>query len=92
MTDVEFEITNWLRFISVICLGIGDIILIHDRFIMVIFLFVIAGASELMRKRLYEVMLFNHEVTKRNEKIAARKVQDQAIRELKEAQDKRRAA
>jgi hypothetical protein len=92
MTDVEFEITNWLRFISVICLGVGDIILIHDRFIMVILLFVIAGTSELIRKRLYEVMLFNHEVTKRNEKIAARKVQDQAIRELKEAKAKHRAA
>jgi hypothetical protein len=92
MTDVEFEITNWLRFISVICLGIGDIILIHDRFVMVILLFVIAGTSELLRKRLYEVMLFNHEVTKRNEKVAARKVQEQALRELKESQAKRSAA
>jgi GDP-D-mannose dehydratase len=37
-------------------------------------------------------MLFNHEVTKRNEKIAARKVQEQAMRELKESKVKRAAA
>ena len=65
---------------------------LNQLLLMVILLFVIAGASELMRKRLYEVMLFNHEVTKRNEKIAARKVQEQAMRELKESKVKRAAA
>jgi hypothetical protein len=49
-------------------------------------LFVIALLSELLRKRLYEAMLYNYEVENRNRKIKQMKEQaDQLMKVRKEA-------
>lgn len=69
MTEVEFSETNWLRLLSVLCLGIADITLVADRWWLFFNLFLIALSSELLRKRLYEAMLYNYEVENRNRKV-----------------------
>lgn len=69
MTEVEFSETNWLRLLSVLCLGIADITLVADRWWLFFNLFLIALLSELLRKRLYEAMLYNYEVENRNRKV-----------------------
>jgi hypothetical protein len=69
MNEVQFSETNFLRLASVLCLGIADILLVADLWWMFFNLFAIALLSELLRKRLYEAMLYNYEVENRNRKL-----------------------
>ena len=86
MNEVQFSETNFLRLASVICLGIADILLVADLWWMFFNLFIIALLSELLRKRLYEAMLYNYEVENRNRKIKQIKEHaDQLMRIKKEA-------
>ena len=83
MSVVEFAETNWLRLTSVLCLGIADILLVADRWWMFFNLFLIALLSELLRKRLYERLLYNYEIDERNRKIQRRKEQAEELMRLK---------
>lgn len=83
MNVVEFAETNWLRLTSVLCLGIADILLVADRWWMFFNLFLIALLSELLRKRLYERLLYNYEIDERNRKIQRRKEQAEELMRLK---------
>lgn len=83
MNVVEFAETNWLRLTSVLCLGIADILLVADRWWMFFNLFLIALLSELLRKRLYERLLYNYEIDERNSKIQRRKEQAEKLMRLK---------
>ena len=83
MNVVEFAETNWLRLTSVLCLGIADILLVADRWWMFFNLFLIALLSELLRKRLYERLLYNYEIDERNRKIKRRKEQAEELMRLK---------
>ncbi|NDA02116.1 MAG: hypothetical protein EBY97_01530 [Burkholderiaceae bacterium] len=83
MGIVEFAETNWLRLTSVLCLGIADILLVADRWWMFFNLFLIALLSELLRKRLYERLLYNYEIDERNRKIQRRKEQAEELMRLK---------
>ena len=83
MNVVEFAETNWLRLTSVICLGVADILLVTDRWWMFFNLFLIALLSELLRKRLYERLLYNYEIDTRNKKIQRRKEQAEALSQMK---------
>ena len=83
MNVVEFAETNWLRLTSVLCLGIADILLVADRWWMFFNLFWIALLSELLRKRLYERLLYNYEIDERNRKIQRRKEQAEQLMRLK---------
>ena len=86
MNEVQFSETNFLRLVSVICLGIADILLVADFWWMFFNLFIIALLSELLRKRLYEAMLYNYEVENRNRKIQQMKERaDQLMKVRKEA-------
>jgi len=46
-------------------------------------LFLIALVSELLRKRLYERLLYNYEIDARNKKIQRRKEQAEALSQMK---------
>ena len=83
MNVLEFAETNWLRLTSVLCLGIADILLVADRWWMFFNLFLIALLSELLRKRLYERLLYNYEIDERNRKIQRRKEQAEELMRLK---------
>lgn len=83
MTEVQFAETNWLRLTSVLCLGVADILLVADLWWMFFNLFVIAVISELLRKRLYEAMLYNYEVENRNRKIKQMKERAEQLTQLK---------
>lgn len=83
MTEVQFVETNWLRLTSVLCLGVADILLVADLWWMFFNLFVIALLSELLRKRLYEAMLYNYEVENRNRKIKQMKERAEQLTQLK---------
>ncbi len=83
MNVVQFAETNWLRLTSVTCLGIADILLVADRWWMFFNLFLIALLSELLRKRLYERLLYNYEIDERNRKIQRRKEQAEQLMRLK---------
>jgi hypothetical protein len=86
MNEVQFSETNFLRLASVICLGIADILLVADLWWMFFNLFAIALLSELLRKRLYEAMLYNYEVENRNRKLQQMKEQaDQLMKMKKDA-------
>ena len=85
MNVVEFAETNWLRLTSVLCLGIADILLVADRWWMFFNLFLIALLSELLRKRLYERLLYNYEIDERNRKIQRRKEQAEELMRLKKS-------
>lgn len=86
MNKVQFSETNFLRLASVICLGIADILLVADLWWMFFNLFVIAVLSELLRKRLYEAMLYNYEVENRNHKVKQMKERaDQLMKMKKDA-------
>jgi hypothetical protein len=86
MNEVQFSETNFLRLASVICLGIANILLVADLWWMFFNLFVIAVLSELLRKRLYEAMLYNHEVENRNRKVKQMKERaDQLMKMKKDA-------
>jgi hypothetical protein len=86
MNEVQFSETNFLRLASVLCLGIADILLVADLWWMFFNLFAIALLSELLRKRLYEAMLYNYEVENRNRKVTQMKERaDQLIRMKKDA-------
>ena len=86
MNEVQFSETNFLRLASVICLGIADILLVADLWWMFFNLFVIAVLSELLRKRLYEAMLYNYEVENRNHKVKQMKERaDQLMKMKKDA-------
>ena len=69
MKEVQFSETNWLRLTSVLCMGIADIALVADLWWMFFNLFLVVLLSELLRKRLYEAMLYNCEVENRNRKL-----------------------
>jgi hypothetical protein len=69
MKEVQFSETNWLRLTSVLCMGIADIALVADLWWMFFNLFLVVLLSELLRKRLYEAMLYNYEVENRNRKL-----------------------
>ena len=69
MKEVQFSETNWLRLTSVLCIGIADIALVADLWWMFFNLFLVVLLSELLRKRLYEAMLYNYEVENRNRKL-----------------------
>ncbi len=83
MTEVQFAETNWLRLTSVLCLGVADILLVADLWWMFFNLFVIALLSELLRKRLYEAMLYNYEVENRKRKIKQMKERAEQLTQLK---------
>ncbi len=83
MTEVQFAETNCLRLTSVLCLGVADILLVADLWWMFFNLFVIALLSELLRKRLYEAMLYNYEVENRNRKIKQMKERAEQLTQLK---------
>lgn len=86
MNEVQFSETNFLRLASVLCLGIADILLVADLWWMFFNLFIIALLSELLRKRLYEAMLYNYEVENRNHKIKQMKERaDQLMKMKKDA-------
>ena len=86
MNEVQFSETNFLRLVSVICLGIADILLVADHWWMFFNLFIIALLSELLRKRLYEAMLYNYEVENRNRKLQQMKERaDQLMKMKKDA-------
>ena len=86
MNEVQFSETNFLRLASVLCLGIADILLVADLWWMFFNLFAIELLSELLRKRLYEAMLYNYEVENRNRKVTQMKERaDQLIRMKKDA-------
>ena len=86
MNEVQFSETNFLRLASVLCLGIADILLVADLWWMFFNLFAIALLSELLRKSLYEAMLYNYEVENRNRKVTQMKERaDQLIRMKKDA-------
>lgn len=86
MNEVQFSETNFLRLASVLCLGIADILLVADLWWMFFNLFVIAVLSELLRKRLYEAMLYNYEVENRNHKVKQMKERaDQLMKMKKDA-------
>ena len=86
MNEVQFSETNYLRLTSILCLGVADILLVADLWWMFFNLFVIALLSELLRKRLYEAMLYNYEVENRNRKIKQMKERaDQLMKVRKEA-------
>ena len=86
MNEVQFSETNFLRLASVICLGIADILLVADFWWMFFNLFIIALLSELLRKRLYEAMLYNYEVENRNRKLQQMKERaDQLMKMKKDA-------
>ncbi|NBO86476.1 MAG: hypothetical protein EBV38_08725, partial [Burkholderiaceae bacterium] len=63
--------------------GIADILLVADRWWMFFNLFLIALLSELLRKRLYERLLYNYEIDERNRKIQRRKEQAEELMRLK---------
>lgn len=83
MTEVQFTETNWLRLTSVLCLGVADILLVADLWWVFFNLFLIALLSELLRKRLYEAMLYNYEVENRNRKIKQMKERAEQLSQLK---------
>ena len=83
MNEVQFSETNFLRLASVICLGIADILLVADLWWMFFNLFVIAVLSELLRKRLYEAMLYNYEVENRNRKLQQMKERADQLMKIK---------
>ena len=86
MNEVQFSETNFLPLASVLCLGIADILLVADLWWMFFNLFAIALLSELLRKSLYEAMLYNYEVENRNRKIKQMKERaDQLMKVRKEA-------
>jgi hypothetical protein len=86
MNEVQFSETNFLRLASVLCLGIADILLVADLWWMFFNLFAIALLSELLRKRLYEAMLYNYEVENRNRKLQQMKERaDQLMKMKKDA-------
>ena len=86
MNEVQFSETNFLRLASVICLGIADILLVADLWWMFFNLFIVALLSELLRKRLYEAMLYNYEVENRNRKLQQMKERaDQLMKMKKDA-------
>ena len=86
MNEVQFSETNFLRLVSVLCLGIADILLVADHWWMFFNLFIIVLLSELLRKRLYEAMLYNYEVENRNRKIKQLKERaDQLMKMNKDA-------
>ena len=86
MNEVQFSETNFLRLSSVICLGIADILLVADLWWMFFNLFIVALLSELLRKRLYEAMLYNYEVENRNRKLQQMKERaDQLMKMKKDA-------
>ena len=86
MNEVQFSETNFLRLASVLCLGIADILLVADLWWMFFNLFIIALLSELLRKRLYEAMLYNYEVENRNRKLQQMKERaDQLMKMKKDA-------
>lgn len=86
MNEVQFSETNFLRLVSVICLGIADILLVADHWWMFFNLFIIVLLSELLRKRLYEAMLYNYEVENRNRKLQQMKERaDQLMKMKKDA-------
>ena len=84
MSKVPFKQTNWLRLISVLCLGIANIILVADLWWMFFNFFIIALISELLHRRIYEVLLYNHQVEKENQEyIELLKEQNKQLNELK---------
>jgi len=83
MNEVQFSETNYLRLTSILCLGIADILLVADLWWMFFNLFVIALLSELLRKRLYEAMLYNYEVENRNRKLKQMKERADQLMKMK---------
>ena len=82
MNEVQFSETNYLRLTSILCLGVSDILLVADLWWMFFNLFIIALLSELLRKRLYEAMLYNYEVENRNRKLQQMKEHAERLMQL----------
>ena len=82
MNEVQFSETNYLRLTSILCLGVADILLVADLWWMFFNLFIIALLSELLRKRLYEAMLYNYEVENRNRKLQQMKEHAERLMQL----------
>jgi hypothetical protein len=83
MSEVPFKETSWLRLISVLCLGIANIILVADLWWMFFNFFMIALLFELLRRRLYEVLLYNYQIKKQNREFQLLKERNEHLNILK---------
>ena len=78
MKEVQFSETNWLRLTSILCMGIADIALVADLWWIFFNLFLVVLLSELLRKRLFEVMLYKYEVENRNRNRKLQQIKEHA--------------
>ena len=83
MTHLEFGMTNWMRLLAIVCLAIGDLWILNDRFILAFVLFTLAGLLYYMQKHLYEILHHNHHAQLQREKEHARQLQEEALAELR---------
>jgi hypothetical protein len=88
MTHLEFELTSWLRVVSIFALAIGNAFLIYDRYVLAIIFFAIAGLLYRMKKQIYLILHHNHHANMQMEKEHARQVQEEALAELKASRKK----
>lgn len=71
-SKVEFVETNVLRLKAVFSLGIANVFLILESWVMFIFSLILAIIFEILNRKLYEVLLHNYAVAQHKKNIEER--------------------
>jgi hypothetical protein len=78
-SKVEFVETNILRLKAVLGLGIANVFLILENWLMFFFLFILAFVFEILHRKLYVVLLHNHAVAQHKQNIKERKINQETL-------------
>lgn len=81
--NVEFAETSFLRLTSLLSLGGANLYLIHDNWLMFSLFLFASIVFEVIRLKLYEVLHHNHHVHIQNKKMYDKKMQEEALAELR---------
>ena len=60
--NIQFSQTNSLRLVSIICLGIGIFFVLLDKYLAFCIFILAALCLEIIRSRLYAILLHNYQV------------------------------
>jgi hypothetical protein len=78
-SKVEFVETNVLKLKAVLGLGIANVFLILESWLMFFFSLILAFIFEVLRRKLYEVLLHNHAVAQHQQNIKERKTHQEML-------------
>jgi hypothetical protein len=81
-SNVEFVETNVLRLKAVLCLGIANIFLIIENWLIFFFSLILSICFEILNRKLYEVLLHNHAVAQHKKNIQERKIHQETLNSI----------